>query len=176
MSDAPPPAESVRAPTVARDAVSVVSAYGAFRLVLVLLAIWTFFAGFSLMTGVDALSLVGSDTAERVAGAQMLVLAPLYGLLAWRRDQYRLMLWIPYAAQTGYIVAIIWSGLDDGFLLLIVSVIFLALLIYVWWSSHPPGFVEPDEEEDGRALPHEAESDEATAAERERQRRYRMRE
>jgi hypothetical protein len=174
MSQSQTPGASA-ATTAARDAVSVVSAYGAFRLVLVLLAVWTFFAGFSLVTqGVDAMSLGGSDTAERVAGVQMIALAPIYGLLAWRRDQYRLFLWVPYAAQLGYIVAIIWSGLDDGFLLLIVSVIFLALLIYVWWSSHPLGFFEPDEEEAEPVAP-QAEDDGSGETERERARRYRQR-
>jgi len=44
------------APTPQDNAIAVISAYGAFRLLMVLLAIWTFFAGFSLFTqGVGAL-------------------------------------------------------------------------------------------------------------------------
>jgi hypothetical protein len=40
-----------RAPArTADDAVAEVSAYGAFRLLLLLLAVWSFFAGFALLT------------------------------------------------------------------------------------------------------------------------------
>lgn len=124
---------------------AVISAYGAFRLLMVLLAVWTFFAGFSLLTqGVGALSFGGDAAPERVAGAYMLVIAPIYGLLAWRRDQYRNLLWVPYAAQlaiiipTFYDLAISHDGSwADSALILIVSLIFLALLVYLWWSSHP---------------------------------------
>jgi hypothetical protein len=139
---------------------AVISAYGAFRLLMVLLAIWTFFAGFSLLTqGVGALSFGGGAAAERVAGAQMIVIAPVYGLIAWRREQYRHLLWLPYAAQlaiilpTFYDLVISHDGhFEDSALILIVSLIFFALLIYLWWSSHPlehfAGFGDEDDEEE----------------------------
>jgi hypothetical protein len=138
----------------ADDAVAVVSAYGAFRVQLVHLAAWSFFAGFSLLTqGLGQLSFGGQDdAAERVVGAQMILLAPVYGLIAWRRSEYRLLIWIPYAAQLAIVLPGLWElltdGETDGALLLIVSIIFLILLIYVWSSSHPLGFFQPEEAED----------------------------
>jgi hypothetical protein len=152
------------------DAVTVVSAYGAFRLLLALLAVWSFFAGFSLLTGgLGQLGFGGDDNAaERVVGAHMLILAPVYGLLAWRRQEYRLLLWIPYAAQLAIILPGFWEllfGDFDGALLLIVSIIFFALLVYVWMSSHPLGFFEPAPD-DGidEDAGDEGEEDEAEAA------------
>ena len=84
MSRSPQPPRS-NAGGAQDDAVAVVSAYGAYRVLVMLLAIWTFFAGFALLTqGVTALSFGGQDAAgvERVIGAHMLILAPIYVLLA----------------------------------------------------------------------------------------------
>lgn len=138
---------------VSRDrAVAVISAYGAFRLLIVLLALWTFLEGFALVTGgLDALSLGGHDrTAERIIGAQMIVVVPVYVLLAWERDRYRLMIWVPYGAQLAIILPTGWALLHadgDGALLFVVSVIFFALLFYFWWHSHPLDFFRPAEEQ-----------------------------
>lgn len=132
---------------------ALVSAQATFRLLLILLAVWTFFAGFSMLTqGVGALSFGRDDAgAERVIGAQMLMLVPLYALLAWRRREYRLLLWVPYVAQVAVILPVLWEllfgdGDADGLLLFIVAAIFLALLVYVRWSSHPLGFFQPGDE------------------------------
>ena len=146
--------------TTQDNAIAVISAYGAFRLLMALLAVWTFFAGFSLLTqGVGALSLGGdAAAAERVAGGQMMVIAPIYGLIAWRRDQYRQLLWLPYAGQVAIILPTMYDLLishdghfEDDSLILIISLIFFALLIYLWWSSHPlehfAGFGGDEEEE-----------------------------
>jgi hypothetical protein len=145
--------DDARPSAAADDAISVVSAYGAFRLLLILIAIWSFFAGFSLLTqGFAALSFGGQDeAAERVIGAHMIVLAPIYALIAWRRSEYRYFIWVPYAGQLAIILPALWElvfGDFDGALLLVVSIIFLALLVYVWTSSHPLAFFQPDEEED----------------------------
>jgi hypothetical protein len=142
--------------TTQENAIAVISAYGAFRLLMVLLAVWTFFAGFSLLTqGIGAISIGGDAGAERVAGAQLIVIAPIYGLIAWRREQYRQLLWLPYAGQLAIIVPVLYDLLANrdghGALILIVSLIFFALLVYLWWSSHPlehfAGFGEEEEEE-----------------------------
>lgn len=132
---------------------ALVSAQATFRLLLILLAVWTFFAGFSMLTqGVGALSFGRDDaSAERVVGAQMLMLVPLYALLAWRRREYRMLLWVPYVAQVAVILPVLWEllfgdGDADGLLLFIVAAIFLALLVYVRWSSHPLGFFQPGDE------------------------------
>lgn len=144
-------------PQAPRDPIAVISAYGAFRVLMVLLAIWTFFAGFSLLTqGVGALSFGGGDGAtERVVGGHMIMLVPIYALLAWRRDQYRLLIWMPYAAQLAIILPTFFDlvlsrdrDFGDAALILIVSIIFFVLLVYFWWSSHPADFFaigEPEE-------------------------------
>lgn len=157
MRPSPPHDDQHPAATTPDNAIAVVSAYGAFRVLLVLLAVWSFFAGFSLLTqGLGQLSFDGQDpAAERVIGAHMIVLAPVYALIAWRRSEYRLFIWIPYAAQLAIIVPALWGFVfdgpnDDGALLLIVSIIFLVLLVYVWSSSHPLGFFQPDDEDDER--------------------------
>lgn len=141
----------------ARDStMAVVSAHGAFRVLLLMLALWSFFAGFALVTqGIGALTLGGGGAAERIAGAQMLILVPVYGLLAWRREEYRLLVWVPYAAQLAIIVPVVWELLrsgdfGDSALMFLVSVVFLVLLLYVWLSSSA---LAPDE--DG-AMPHAA--------------------
>lgn len=176
--------DDARPATTTDDAISVVSAYGAFRLLLVLLAVWSFFAGFSLLTqGLGALSFGGDDdAAERVLGAHMILLAPIYGLIAWRRAEYRYFTWVPYVGQLAVILPSLWElvfGDFDGALLLIISIIFLALLVYVWTSSHPLAFFEPAEDEgelddeaeqeDGDDLPQRPTLDDASA----RGRRYR---
>lgn len=143
-----------------RQQTAVVSAYGAFRLLLVLLAGWSFFAGFALLTGFAALSYEGG-TASRVAGSYMIVLAPVYLLLAWRRDEYRMLLWLPYAAQAAVIIPGLWQLVFDqevdAPLILVVSMLFFVLLVYMWVSSHPLDFFNDDEDEQ----PEEEEDDEA---------------
>ena len=158
----PPPDEREERAPANQNAVAVISAYGAFRLLLILLAIWTSVEGFALLTGgPSALSLGGTDrTAERIVGAQMIVFVPVYGLLAWNRDRYRLLIWVPYGAQLAIIVPALWALLvnqdADGILLLIVSLIFFVLLFYFWWHSHPLDFFagtpddgDLDDDEDG---------------------------
>jgi len=144
-----PPAD--QRPTIAQDdAIAVVSAYGAFRLLLGLLAAWSFFAGFALIIG--ALDFGDDALASRVIGAHMVVLAPIYGLLAWRRSAYRYFIWVPYAGQAAIVLPGLWELVInqnlEGALVLVVSIIFLVLLIYLWTSSHPLGFFQPFEEED----------------------------
>jgi hypothetical protein len=153
MTNAPRPEPAAR--PVARDpnTVAVISAYGAFRVLLVMLTLWTFFEGFALLTGgLSALSFGGNDrTAERVVGAQMIVFVPAYVMLAWRRDQYRLLIWMPYAAQLAVIVPTAWAllrGDYHGVLMLVVSLTFFVLLFYFWWHSHPVDYFTSDEDAD----------------------------
>lgn len=125
----------------ARTSPAVIEAHSAFRLLLVLVTIWSFIEGFALFTGsIDALSLNADRVAERIVGAQMLVLSGAFALLAWRREQFRLLLWLPYAAQIAIIIPIgisIFGGSSDGALLFVVSLIFFVLLFYFWYHSHP---------------------------------------
>ena len=157
---APTPPESAKA-AAQTSAVAVISAAGAFRLILVLLAIWSFFEGFALFTGgFSALSLGGDDrAAEQIIGAQMIVFVPVYALLAWQREKYRLLIWVPYGAQLAIIVPITWRLLfhseADGLLLMVVSLTFFVMLFYFWWHSHPLDFFsgssdgEESDDEDG---------------------------
>jgi hypothetical protein len=150
---APTPPETPK-PAARSDAVAVISATGAFRLLLILLAVWTFFEGFALFTGgLSALSLGGHDrTAEQILGAQMIVFVPVYALLAWQRERYRLLIWVPYGAQLAIILPTTWGllfrGDTGGFLLLVVSATFFALLFYFWWHSHPLDFFSGDDDEE----------------------------
>lgn len=164
MSQAPDPAQPARTPAPRDDAVTVISAYGAFRLLLILMAIWSFFEGFALFFGQGgALTLGGSGAQKRVAeqiiGAHLLLLVPVYGLLAWRRERYRALMWIPYAAQLAMILPLGISLLrlqNVGILLFVVSLVFFSLLVYFWWQSRPLEFFqrkdasadEDEEEED----------------------------
>jgi hypothetical protein len=181
------PSQSPQQPAMRSEAVALISAYGAFRLLIIMLAIWSFVEGFALFAGrVDALTLGGDARNQRVAeqiiGAHMIVLVPLYALLAWRRDQYRVLIWVPYASQLAIILPLALSALrghPDGITLLIVSLIFFSLLVYLWWQSHPLDFfqkqqqpaaeLEPHEEDDGSGdVEPESETPEAAA-----RRRYR---
>lgn len=167
------------------SAISVVSAQGAFRVLVLLLALWTFFAGFALVTqGIGALTLGGGGAAERIAGAQMLMLVPIYGLLAWRRDEYRLLVWVPYAAQLAVIIPVLWELLrgrefGDSALMLIVSVVFLVLLMYLWLSSSTLAFGDdeaPPPESRARAVEEQYAGDDDLTGEApsaDRGRRYR---
>jgi hypothetical protein len=127
------------------SAVAVISAYGAFRLLVALLAVWSFFAGFVLLTqGFGAVGFSGHGPAERVVGGHMIVLAPVYGLIAWRRQAYRLFLWVPYAGQLAIILPLLWALVADqeiggSALLLVVSAIFFVLLMYVWLNARDIG-------------------------------------
>ncbi len=146
MSTPTPPEPGKPAAQTTQTTVAVISAYGAFRVLLVLLAIWSFFEGFALFTGgLSALSLGGNDRmAEQIVGTQMIVFVPVYALLAWKRERYRLLIWVPYGAQLAIILPTSWGLLfhsdPDGVLLLVVSLVFFVMLFYFWWSSHPLEF------------------------------------
>ena len=154
-----PPQHEPAQHTAEPSALSVISAAGALRVLLVLLAIWTFFEGFALVTGgLDALSLGGTDrTAEQIIGVQMIVFVPVYALLAWQRERYRLLTFVPWGAQLAIIVPTSWGLLfrsdTSGLLLMVVSLTFGVMLFYLWWHSHPLEFFsdvgdDDDEERD----------------------------
>jgi hypothetical protein len=85
-------------------------------------------------------------------GGLMLVLAGVYATIAWHRERYRLLLWVPFAAQGAIVVPLLFS-LPGGELLLVISSVFLALMLYVWWQSRDielggDAFDEDEEDED----------------------------
>lgn len=139
----------------------VLSARTTVRLVIALLAIWTLFSGLALTFFQDAsAATIGGgldgdegDAAKRLLGVHLLLLAPVYGLIAWEPRRFRLLAWVPYAAQGGVVAATLYDIVTgerdfvDGALPLIVASIFLVLLVYVWRAGRPP---EAREEVGGR--------------------------
>ena len=131
---------------------AVISAQSALRLLLVLLAMWTVLSGLALIFfqgggGATIGGGLGGDeggAAQRLLGVHLLVLAPIYGLLAWDPQRYRLLLWVPYAAQGGVVVvtafdiATLERDFVNGALPLIVAATFLVLLVYVWAAGRRP--------------------------------------
>jgi len=143
---------------------AMISARSAMRLVLVLLAVWGIFSGIALIffqNGAGATiggGLGGGQgaAAQRLLGVHILVLSPVYALLALDPRRYRLLLWLPYAAQGGIVAVTVYDlvtkerRFSDGALPLIVACIFLVLLVYVWRAGSAPAAEEDEtEQEDG---------------------------
>ena len=119
---------------------AVVSVAAARRLVLILLAFWTAVWGVSLLLSANAGSLgagIHEHAAQRLLGVHVLVLAPLYALLGWNPTKYRVFLWVPYASQAG-IAAVTLTNLKNAAFPFVVSVIFLALLLFLWQAGRKP--------------------------------------
>jgi hypothetical protein len=129
-----------------------ISALSALRLLLVLMAVWSGFSGLALVffqEGAGATiggGLEGGEgeAAQRLLGVHLLVLAPLYALLAWDPRRYRMLLWLPYVAQGGVVVVTFFDiisgdrAFQDAALPLIVAATFLVLLLYVWRAGRAP--------------------------------------
>ena len=149
-----------------RPASGVISAESAQRLVLVLLALWTLLSGLALTFFQDASDatigggLKGGQgaAAQRLLGVHLLVLAPVYGLIAWEPKRFRLLLWVPYAAQGGVVLATLYDIITgdrkfiDGALPLIVAATFFVLLMYVTFAGRQPSQLH-DDVIDTEALP-----------------------
>ena len=164
QSGPPPAIESVEERPGA-----VISAQSVLRLVIGLLAMWTLLSGLALTFFQDAsAATIGGgleggqgEAAQRLLGVHLLVLAPIYVLLAWDPRRFRLLLWVPYAAQGGVVAATAFDllttsrDLRDGALPLIVATIFLVLLVYVWRAGKLPGQDKPE-----AVVPHPAEPEE----------------
>lgn len=134
----------------------VIRAESAQRVVLVLLAMWTLLSGLALVFFRDASdATIGGGlhggqgaAAQRLLGVHLLVLAPLYGLLAWEPRRFRLLLWVPYAAQAGVVLSTLYDigsgdrSFADAALPLIVAIVFLALLLYVTFAGREEAQVE----------------------------------
>lgn len=122
----------------------------AFRLVLALLALWNAFSGISLtlFQGLSSVTLGGAlndEAAQRLLGVHVLVLAGLYGFMAWDPGQLRRLIWVPYAHQFGVGIATAYDLLrrnrdfQDGAVPLVVALIFLALLVYLLIQAQARG-------------------------------------
>jgi hypothetical protein len=116
------------------------------RILIGLIAVWSLVAGLVLVffqgTGSGALGAGVQDVAgQRLLGAHLIVLAPLYGLIAWHHKQYKGLFWLPFASQlavffaVGYSILIGDTDFGDGMLPVAVSAIFIGLLGFVWISE-----------------------------------------
>lgn len=129
---------------------AMVSVATARRLVLYLLAFWTAIWGLSLVFAAGAGSLgagIDEEAAQRLLGVHVLILVPIYGLIAWNPTKYRAFLWVPYVSQAGITIITLFDILAgnrksaEGVLPLVLSVIFLILLVFLWQASRKPAAV-----------------------------------
>ena len=157
---------------------AVISARSALRALLALLAAWTFFSGLGLIffQGGAGATIGGGEgvAAQRLLGVHLLVLAPLYGLLAWDPQGYRLLLWVPYAVQAGVVAVTVFDmvkgdrDVQDGILPLVVSATFLVLFVGVWRAGKRPelatqaGVGEPARSEHAPVVENSGEGEEPT--------------
>lgn len=115
---------------------SVINAHSLFRILLILLTVWTVFEGVALATGAFSAVDAGTDrTAERMLGGLMIIFGGIFAMLAWRRAQYRLLLWVPFAVQLAIVVPLLMPPDRESAPLLVISSAFLVLMLYVWWQS-----------------------------------------
>lgn len=155
-------------PASGSAAKGMLDAENALRVVLVLLALWTLLSGLALTFFRDASDATiggGLDggqgaAAQRLLGIHLLVLAPLYALLAWEPHRFRLLLWVPYATQAGVVISMLYDigsgdrSVEDALLPLAVSAVFLALLLYVTFASRAPKDADVEEPVvEGKVLP-----------------------
>jgi hypothetical protein len=116
------------------------------RIVVLLVAVWTAISGVVLLgfhgasTGALGAGLT-DEAAQRLLGAQLLVIVPVYLLIAVRLDRYRGLFWLPCASQAAVVLVVGYNMLkgdtdiQDGILTFAVSLIFVALLAFVWISE-----------------------------------------
>lgn len=115
------------------------------RTIVMLIAVWSLVAGLALTVfhGSSSSALgagVADEAGQRLAGAHMLVLVPLYLLIAWRPLRYGSLLWLPFFAQAAVFLAVGYSILGgdtdvaDGVLAVSISGMLAGALAFVWVS------------------------------------------
>ena len=113
------------------------------RIIVALIAAWSLVYGVVLAffhsASTGALGAGVEDVAaQRLVGAHMLLLVPVYLLIAWRPDHYPMLHWLPFGGQLAVFFAVGYSmlagtiGVSDGILPVAVSSIFLGLLAFIW--------------------------------------------
>jgi hypothetical protein len=134
-----------------------INAQSALRLVLFLLTMWTLLSGLALtfFQGASAATIGGGleggqgEAAQRLLGVHLLVLAPVFGLIAWQPERYRLIAWVPYATQVGVVLVSLFDivtgkrDIQGALLPLFVAATFLVLLVYVWREARSSETPEP---------------------------------
>ncbi len=113
------------------------------RIIVGLIAAWSLVYGVVLALFQDAstgaLGAGVEDAAgQRLVGAHMLLLVPVYVLIAWHPERYPMLHWLPFGGQLAVFAAVGYSmlsgtiGVSDGILPVAVSSIFLGLLAFIW--------------------------------------------
>jgi hypothetical protein len=113
------------------------------RITILLIGAWTAVAGLVLLAFQGASSgVLGAgvtdENGKRLAGVHMLLLVPVYLLIAWRYDRYAGLLWLPFAGQlavvlvVGYAMVIGDTRFSDGILAVAVGLIFVSLFGFLW--------------------------------------------
>lgn len=144
-----------------------VNAQSALRLVLLLLTMWTLLSGLALtfFQGASGATIGGGleggqgEAAQRLLGVHLLVLAPVYGLIAWQPERYRLIGWLPYVTQGGVVLVTLFDivtgkrDIQGAALPFFVALIFLVLLIYFWRAARIENPLADPAPESRAALP-----------------------
>ena len=110
---------------------------------ILLVAVWDTVAGLVLLAfhGASSGALgagLEDEAAQRLLGAHLLVLVPAYFLLAWKLERYQGLLWLPFGAQAAFVLVSGYNMLQgdtavgDAILAFAVSLIFVALLSFLW--------------------------------------------
>ena len=113
------------------------------RIVVLLVALWSLLAGLVLVAFQGAASGalgagIDEDSGQRLVGAHLLVLVPVYLLIALRIEEHRDLIWLPIMAQAAVVMAVGFSILTgdtsfaDGILPVAVGIIFTCLLAFIW--------------------------------------------
>jgi hypothetical protein len=112
------------------------------RIITALIAAWSLLAGIALVffqgSSSGALGAGVADVAgQRLLGAHLIVLAPVYAVIAWRHDQYKGLAWLPLASQLCVFLSVSYSIMagdtefGDAFVAVAVSAIFIGLFAFV---------------------------------------------
>jgi hypothetical protein len=113
------------------------------RIIVGLIAAWSLVAGLALALFHGAASgALGAGVADpagqRLVGAHMLLLVPVYALIAWRPERFQVLHWLPFAGQAAFCLTVSYcilsgvTGFSDGILPVAVSGIFIGLLAFIW--------------------------------------------
>jgi len=127
------------------------------RVVVVAIAAWSLLGGLTLTlfhgSSAGALAAgIADEAGRRLVGAQMLVLVPVYLLIALRPGRYGSLLWLPFLGQAAVFLAVGYSMLsgdtdvDDGIVAFAVSGVLAGALAFAWVSRMRSGAQEQREE------------------------------
>jgi hypothetical protein len=113
------------------------------RIIIMLIAVWSITAGAVLLAfpsaGSGALGSGIADRAgQRLVGVHLLLLAPVYLLIAARLERYAGFIWLPIAGQTAMALTVAYNiisgdtSFSDGALSVVICLILAGLLSFIW--------------------------------------------